>query len=64
MTKKDFELIAAALAEARYLVDSEPPISAETARYRIAGEIADALATTNPRFDRDRFLDACGYNVS
>ena len=50
MTKKDFELIAATIA---YLPAG--PARRETARL-----FADALATTNPRFDRARFLRACG----
>ena len=63
MTKKDFILIAEVLAESKYLIDSQTPISAEQARVRIANATADALATTNPRFDRARFLAACGVQL-
>lgn len=50
MTKKDFELIARAFAQ-----------SAKNDQTRtIAYRLADALATINPRFDRARFLAACG----
>jgi DNA-binding ferritin-like protein (Dps family) len=53
MTKKDFELIANAvkeLTEDYYSRDKE--ITAEL--------FARVLATTNPRFDRARFITACG----
>ena len=53
MTKKDFELIAAAVKE----------ITADNykqTREDKAGLFADALALTNPRFDRAKFLTACG----
>jgi hypothetical protein len=49
MTKKDFVLIAKVVfAEQDFVV-----------RSRTAMRFADALATTNPRFDKDRFLNAC-----
>jgi hypothetical protein len=50
MSRKDFELIAATI---RGFADTA---SAEVA----AHEFARALARTNARFDRDRFLKACG----
>ena len=63
MTKKDFELIAAALKEARmHWIIAETP-DADSFRaglYAAAKELAHALSTTNPRFDRERFLAACG----
>jgi len=56
MTRKDYELIAEAIATTRghayadqlYIVDW------------IASDVAEALRTTNPRFDREWFLKACG----
>ena len=62
MTKKDFELIANTLLAARWEgptstgrnyidYDTYPPL---------VNDFADALATANPRFDRVRFLKACG----
>ena len=56
MTRKDYELIAETIRVAKIswkgnnngLVDD------------ISRDLADALATTNPRFNRDRFLTACG----
>lgn len=54
MTRKDYILIADAINKA--------PVDASQDRQRntVARSIADALATDNPRFDRARFLKACG----
>lgn len=66
MTKKDFELLAAALHGAEPMAHGYPsnPQAEYQAAYgawRLAcRHVAHALATTNPRFDRDRFLQACG----
>jgi hypothetical protein len=66
MTKKDFELIAAALlAEKMRVIDSRTYDEGERADREMqcdasANALADALATTNPRFDRAKFLTACG----
>ena len=58
MTRKDYQLIASTLADAfgyaAWCLDDEVDC------YRLASHFADALATTNPNFDRQRFLDACG----
>ena len=67
MTKKDFELIAAALKEARNHWLAAPAIiqTAEAFRYGLeaaASELAHALASDNSRFDRARFLIDCGMN--
>lgn len=50
MTRKDYILIAAALAR---LADSADKASCAQA-------LTYALANDNPRFDRERFLKACG----
>lgn len=58
MTKKDYELLAKAIAETvehDYVTKAHPKHIYLTARY-----IADSLAMDNPRFDRQRFLAACG----
>lgn len=57
MTRKDYILIAAALNEAREFS------TIEERRYgveRAALRLADAIGQDNPRFDRGRFLAACG----
>lgn len=62
MTKRDFELIASAVMEARvgsYRSDLSNAIF-ETAIDEAARKLSRALASTNPRFDRERFLEACG----
>lgn len=56
MTKKDYELIAEVIAtqNKRY-----PYYNA--LRIELVNELADALQEENTRFDRLRFLSACGY---
>mgnify|MGYP003152141621 CR=1 FL=1 len=49
MTRKDFELIARVISDSRFYL-WQP---------QIAKAFADELATTNTRFDRERFLEAC-----
>lgn len=61
MTRKDYELIAAALARANMTATRES-LSAKTIAL-VAYELADKLATDNPRFQRGRFLAACGVAV-
>lgn len=51
MTRRDFEAIAAVLRTSNDYLDRGE-------RARLAGEFADVLEATNPRFDRYRFLDA------
>ncbi len=53
MTRKDYELIAQAIADV--WCDA-------VAQKDIAESLAEALAGDNPRFDRARFLSACGVN--
>lgn len=51
LTKKDYELIATAIARAR---------GDEGTKLRVAEELADKLKEENSRFERGRFLRACG----
>lgn len=63
MTKKDYIRIAAALAEARRQIpDTNTPINTGEfiANSTAARLIASALAEDNDKFDRARFLAACG----
>jgi hypothetical protein len=54
MTRKDYELIAEVIATSwHYSQDSMEDLA-----YRFA----DLLEEDNPRFDRHRFLVACGAN--
>jgi hypothetical protein len=53
MTRKHFVLITSVFREA-YTAEDQLGVRA------VAYRMADALARTNPRFDRARFLKACG----
>lgn len=65
MTKKDYEKIAKAFArrvsESKAHYGDEPiRLHAITQIEYLAEDMADMLAEDNHRFDRDRFLAACG----
>ena len=53
MTRKHFESLAASIARLN-LFDHD-------AAYEMAGDVADVCAKDNPRFDRLRFFEACGF---
>ncbi len=61
MTRKDYELIAAALRKAQPALRG--PLAEDVARQgawsATVERLADALAAENPRFDANRFIDAC-----
>jgi hypothetical protein len=52
MTRKDYILIAKTINDAYYLDQNK--------KLTIARDFADELSFDNPRFDRARFLTACG----
>lgn len=58
MTRKDYELIARVLRDKHERWDA----TGQMAVRAIAEAFATELATTNPRFDRARFLKACGVD--
>ena len=58
MTRKDFELLAAAIRESRIL-DAHEATAANQHAFT-ARCVSAALARTNPRFDAARFLKAAG----
>lgn len=58
MTKKDFELIASALCESRKLT----PLYERYALDIVVDKLTQALASKNPRFNKDKFLKACGVD--
>lgn len=58
MTRKDYKLIADAVNEARLLSNYVLP---ERAIELVAQTLATALAKDNPRFDMERFIEACGF---
>lgn len=57
MTRKDFELIAGVLKDNRTMTLDDGLFDF------LAKKFAFALATTNPGFNRDRFLRAAGVEV-
>jgi hypothetical protein len=64
MTRKDYELIAGTIHRSRMaksLIKQEKERNAAfSAISMVAIDMAATLANDNPRFDSDRFLDACG----
>lgn len=54
MTRKDYQLIAAVLK--KFTAEDGNVVERDAMAY----DLADALASDNPRFDRDRFLVAAG----
>lgn len=61
MTAKDFELIARTLNQVEVDEgDGDFTRGYACAVHDLAHDFASELAKTNPRFDRERFLKACG----
>lgn len=54
MTKKDFELIASCL---------NYPKGLRITKEGLVLRFADTLASKNPRFNKEKFLQACGVEV-
>ncbi len=67
MTRQDFQLIADVLkgwvAQDPRMADMRGEQETTNAAVGIAHNMASALAATNPRFDRARFLRACGVDA-
>src|SRR3990167_1661587 len=65
MTKKDYELIAGAIKRCDWDIDALRATKSDKLVMRdclkaISLELAHRLANENPRFDREKFLTACG----
>lgn len=60
MTRKDFQIIANAIARARRDADDYPALygDAQSALNIAAQYMANSFAETNPNFDRIKFQDA------
>lgn len=61
MTRKDYIAIAKVLLQAQLCASEDKYNSAEQAIGGVAREIASVFQQDNPRFDRRRFMAACGY---
>lgn len=57
MTRKHFEAIAALLAEVRKDYPAQGAIIPDA----VSSRLADYFEKENPRFDRAKFLTACGF---
>jgi hypothetical protein len=62
MTRKDYELIARCVADARKL--SPTNLAIQVAMDLFMANIAKRLKEDNPRFDKDKFYRACGFDLS
>ena len=62
MTRKDYELIAAAIHRTGMASTIGKKKTSEQTLRLAATDLAATLAHDNPRFDRARFLAACGIN--
>lgn len=67
MTKKHYEAIAAAIeSQSRVRIANNP--EAQSARLQALCDVAEQFAIIarrdNPRFNRERFMSACGFKVS
>ena len=60
MTRKDYELIAKALKRANENWEGFNEENPQVVITAISAYLAKELAQDNPRFDRSRFLTACG----
>ncbi len=54
MTRKHFQALAAIVAKCE-------SSTSDDVHWRLANDMADFCAQQNTRFDRDRFMVACGY---
>ena len=57
MTRKDYELIARVISNSDGCFD-------EISKAFLIDNFANELASENPRFDRNRFANACGMSVT
>jgi hypothetical protein len=62
MTRKDYVLIAEAIRTQIELSSKYEEEESRAGAQNIAYDLAWKLYEDNPRFDRDRFLVACGVN--
>ena len=65
MTRKDYNLIAEAIKNAKAAsADYTDPFQAENGTWEAARYLAYAFRRENPRFDTARFMEACGFSAT
>ena len=62
MTRKDYVLIAQVIKAQIDMSDKFQEELSKVGAQNIAYDLAWKLSEDNPRFDRSRFLEACGVN--
>ena len=60
LTRKVFEQVAASVKKSVDKADKTKELKLRDFAYDRAMELADYFEKENPRFDRDRFFNACG----
>ena len=60
LTRKVFEQVAASVKKSVDKADKTKDLTLRDFVYDMAMELADYFEKENPRFDRDRFFNACG----
>lgn len=60
MTKKDFELIASSLKKS--FEEAQGNLNQEVTIEGLIIDLSDTLAGKNPRFNKEKFLKACGVD--
>ena len=60
MTKKHYQAIADIVSTHLYSMDEEIEVEGRLATVELTYKLAKYFKQDNPRFDRERFLGACG----
>ena len=63
MTRKDYVAIARVIQDGQFInltTQGEVAVNHDT-RIKIARQLADMMGCDNQRFDRARFMNACGF---
>ena len=63
LTRKVFEQVAASVKKSVDKADETLDIQLYKFAGEMAKELADYFERENPRFDRDRFMKACGFDI-
>jgi Fe-S-cluster formation regulator IscX/YfhJ len=60
MTKKHYEAIAQVINDE---IRPYSPEAVQSTTYNVINNLADYFADDNPKFNRERFLEACGIEA-